>query len=52
MFQPSYRNSKVVGDECVPIGNADRETVAKLYDPEGDGPFRSLEETVESARRL
>jgi hypothetical protein len=52
MFQPSYRNSKVVGDESVPIGNADRETVEKLYDPNGDGPFRSLKETVETAQRL
>jgi hypothetical protein len=52
MFQPSYRSSKVVGDECVPIGNVDRETVEKLYDPESDGPFRSLTETVETARRL
>ena len=52
MFQPSYRSSKVVGDECVPIGNVDREMVEKLYDPESDGPLRSLTETVEAARRL
>jgi hypothetical protein len=52
LFQPSYRGSKVVGDECVPIGDVDRETVEKLYDPAGDGPFRSLTETVEVARRL
>jgi hypothetical protein len=52
MFYSTYRSLRPVGDECAPIGNADRETVEKLYDPDGDGPFRSLRETVETARRL
>lgn len=41
-----------VGDECVPIGDVDREMVDKLYAPDGNGPLSSLRETVETARHL
>jgi len=41
-----------VGNECVPIGNVDRETVEKLYEPRGKGPLGSLRETVEAARNV
>lgn len=41
-----------IGDECVDIGSADRETVAKLYDHGGNGPMKSLWDTVEAAKRL
>lgn len=41
-----------IGNECVPIGDVDRETVAKLYEPNGDGPLGSLRETVETARSV
>lgn len=41
-----------VGNECVPIGDVDRETVEKLYEPRGEGPLGSLRETVETARNV
>lgn len=41
-----------IGDECVPIGDVDREMVDKLYEPNGNGPLSSLKETVDTARHL
>lgn len=41
-----------IGDECVDVGSADRETVAKLYDHDGNGPMKSLWDTIEAAKRL
>jgi hypothetical protein len=41
-----------IGNECAPIGDVDRETVEKLYEPQGDGPLGSLREAVETARRV
>lgn len=41
-----------IGSECAPIGDTDRETVEKLHEPRGDGPLKSIRETVETARRV
>ncbi len=41
-----------IGNECVPIGDVDREMVNKLYEPYGNGPLSSLKQTVEIARSL
>jgi len=46
------RSKDGIGNECVDIGNADRETVAKLYDHDGSGPMKSLWDTIEAAKRL
>lgn len=41
-----------VSDDYAPIGDVDRETVEKLYEPHGDGPLGSLREVVETARSV
>lgn len=49
---PNRRTGRrdTVGNECAPIGDVDRETVEKLYEPHGNGPLGSLQEAVEAAR--
>jgi len=41
-----------IGEECVDTDGADHETIAKLYEPHGNGPLSSLSETVAIAKRI
>jgi hypothetical protein len=41
-----------VGEECVPLEDADMETLRALYEPGSSGPMRSLTEAVFAARTI
>jgi len=43
---------EAIGNECAPLGDVDRETVEKLYEPDSDGPLGSIWETIETARNV
>ena len=49
---PRDASRATCADECVEVGNADRDAIANLYEHEGDGPLGSLAEVVEVAKRL
>lgn len=49
LMRPRY-SSPPRSAQCVALQGADPETVAKLYEPHGDGPFADLAEVVRAAQ--
>lgn len=51
--QPGFRYAGTIcASECVDVGDADRDVIAKLYEHGGDGPTASLQEVVKISKLI